>query len=259
MKLISWNVNGLRACSKKGLLSFIKDQDADMYCFQEIKITDVDLIDFIESHDDVFAPYEITYNCATKRKGYSGVLTLSKLRSTNSTTSIDIQDIDIEGRVVLNEFENIVLVNSYFPHSDRSLSRLDYKLYFNEKFLNFIFEHISKDKKIILTGDFNVAHEEIDLARPKQNIGNPGFTDEERYWFGGLLKLGYIDTFREINPNSEKYTWWSYRSDARARNIGWRIDYFLVSQNLGKNIKSAEILDSVQGSDHCPILLEIRP
>lgn len=258
MKLISWNVNGIRACHKKGLLSFIKETDADIYCFQETKITEVDLKDFINQHKQELAPYKTFYNCATKRKGYSGVLTLSKTDPKNFVTNINVADIDYEGRVVMTEYSDFILVNAYFPHSDRSLSRLDYKLYFNEKFLNFLFEELPSEKKIILTGDFNVAHNEIDLARPKQNVGNSGFTDEERAWFDGLIRLGYIDSFRSLHPDAEKYTWWSYRNGARDRNVGWRIDYFLISTGLAKNLRSAEVWDNVLGSDHCPIFLEVE-
>lgn len=257
MKFISWNVNGIRACAKKGLFEFIKSQDADFYCFQETKITAEDLEKFLEDNAKVFADYDVHYNCATKRKGYSGVLILAKKSPLKSTCLIDIHDIDYEGRIVATEYENFILVNTYFPHSDRDMTRIDYKMYFNENYLEFVHLNLPQDKPKVLTGDFNVAHNDIDLARPKQNVNNPGFTQIERTWFDSFLKLGYVDTFRQLHPQKEQYTWWSYLGKSRERNVGWRIDYFVVSADLVSKINSAEILDQVTGSDHCPVLLEL--
>lgn len=255
MKLISWNVNGIRAVSKKGFFDFLESTDADFICLQEIKITEKDLIEFVFENHEVFSKYYIYHHCAEKRKGYSGVLILAKKLSKLSNVKIGIRDIDIEGRLVSLEYNDFYLINAYFPHSDRSLSRIPYKNEFNKSFD--VYVSSLKDKPKILTGDFNVAHNEIDLARPKQNVGNPGFTDVEREWFDKFLDKGYVDTFRYKNPELEKYSWWSYRSNARERNVGWRIDYFLVSSSLQNNILFADINNEITGSDHCPIVLDL--
>lgn len=257
MKLISWNVNGLRACIKKGFWEVFSEWDADFVCLQETKIAKEDLEPLLTGHEKELDGYKVFYNCATKRKGYSGVLIFAKKTPAKEIIGIDVEDIDNEGRVLTLEYPDFYLVNAYFPHSDRELTRLKYKLYFNERFLDFVFA-LRKTKPKILTGDFNVAHEEIDIARPKQNKGNPGFTDIERTWFNSLLKLKFVDTFRELYPEVEKYTWWSYMHQARKKNIGWRIDYFLVSNQMLRKITSAGILNDVFGSDHCPITLEIN-
>ncbi len=254
MKIISWNVNGIRAVLKKGFLDFIEKEQPDILALQEIKISlakkDLEKFDF--------AGYTEFWNSAD-RPGYSGTLILYKegLKVLNEKNGLDIKKFDIEGRVQTIELKNFYFVNTYFPNSNHELSRLGYKLEFNQELEKYL-KKLEKNKPVILTGDLNVAHQEIDLARPKENIGNPGFTYEERNWMTGFLNNGFIDTFRYLNPQKIKYSWWSFRSAARVRNIGWRIDYFCISKKLIKKVKRADILDQVTGSDHAPIVLEIN-
>ena len=254
MKLISWNVNGIRAVMKKNFSEFLVDEKPDVLCLQEVKISE-------SSKNDAnldFPGYVEHWNCA-KRPGYSGTAILIR---EDLTQPIKVQKgfgndrFDDEGRTQIAEFADFYLVNCYFPNANSELSRLDYKLEFNldlEKHL----KKLAIKKPIIICGDFNVAHQEIDLARPRENVGNPGFTKEERSWLDGFLAAGFIDTFRVLNGNKIQYSWWSYRMAARSRNVGWRIDYFCASKKLQKKLKKAEILDKVVGSDHCPIVLEI--
>jgi exodeoxyribonuclease-3 len=245
MKIVSWNVAGFRSCISKGCLDFIKQEHADAYCFQEVKSEDVP---FIEG-------YEV-FNFPAKKKGYSGTLIYSKHKPVSVSYGLGQKDFDDEGRVIVLEFENFFLINAYFPHSSRDLSRLNFKLRFDKTFEEFC-KKLEKKKPLVLTGDFNVAHRDIDLANPKQNVKNAGFTPQERLWFDEFLKSGYIDTFREFVKESGHYTWWTYRFNARKRNIGWRIDYFIVSDKLKSKIKSSSILKDVMGSDHCPIEMDI--
>lgn len=247
MKIVSWNVNGIRACTKKGLGKFITDTDADIICLQEIKI-----------HE----PYEIlelkqyypVWNSAQKR-GYSGTAIFSKSHFTTVDTSMFD---DIEGRVIALEYDNFFLINCYVPQARRDLSRLEYRLNFDKK-LKYFLKNLEKYKPIILCGDLNVAHEEIDLKNPKANFGHSGFTIEERKSFSDLLSEGFIDTFRYLYPDrKDAYTWWSYRKNVREKNIGWRIDYFVISQSLKNSLVDSCIYSEVLGSDHCPVGMEIN-
>lgn len=251
MKLISWNVNGIKACARKGLLEFIKKERADFYCFQEVKSSPEEINAFMSKEG-----YEVFWSPA-KKKGYSGVLTYSKSKPISVIKGIGDQDIDDEGRVVTLEFDDFFFINAYFPHAHRELKRLDFKLRFNEKFADFS-RRLEHKKPVIIGGDFNVAHQEIDLRNPKQNMRNAGFTLSERTWFDVFLKQGYVDTLREFVSEGGHYTWWPYRNNARQRNIGWRIDYFLVSQDLKSSLQGSRILKDQTGSDHCPIILTIN-
>lgn len=252
LTLISWNVNGIRAAVKNGFADFLKKSQADVLGLQEIKISDTargkEEFDFA-NYDEYWHPAE--------KPGYSGTAFLSRLKPISVENGIGVPEFDREGRVQTMEFEKFYFVNAYFPNANHELSRLGYKLKFNDAYLKFI-KKLEKHKPVILTGDFNVAHEEIDLARPKDNEGNSGFTLEERAWASKLIKNGFIDTFRLINKNKVQYSWWSYRSFARDRNIGWRIDYFFVSESIKHRVRDAFILDHVFGSDHCPVGIEIE-
>jgi len=255
MKIISWNVNGIRAIAKKGFSNFLFEQKPDILCLQEIKISETTR----KQTEFDFPDYEEYWNSAA-RPGYSGTAILIKQ---NSKILIDIKNgfgiekFDTEGRVQALETKNFYLLNIYFPNANQELSRLDYKMEFNEALLKYA-KKLEKKKPVIITGDFNVAHQEIDLARPKENVGSPGFTPTERSFMNKFLAAGFIDTFRELNGNKIQYSWWSFRSAARERNIGWRIDYFCVSDKLKKSLKKAYILDKQTGSDHAPVVLEIN-
>jgi len=249
MKIISWNIGGINACTKKGLLDFIRSEGADVYCFQEVKSSP-------EAVNSTMV--ELGYHhfyLPAKKKGYSGVLVYTKLRPLAVVYGIG-GDVDKEGRVLTLEYDDFFLVNVYFPHSTRELKRLNFKLDFNNLFLEFC--KSLNGKPLVIAGDFNVAHKDIDLARPKDNRKNAGFTVKEREWFEKFLKQGYTDTFRLFTSESGHYTWWTYRNNCRERNIGWRIDYIIVSNDLKDRIKGSWILKNVYGSDHCPIGLDIR-
>ena len=256
MRILSWNVNGIRAVIKKGFLDFLKKEKPDVLCLQEIKINDAAR----EKENFDFPGYKEYWNSA-ERPGYSGTAILvesSKVHKVESyEKGLSKKEFDREGRAQILEFEKFYLVNAYFPNANHELSRLDYKLRFDQALLKHL-QKLEKSKPVIICGDFNVAHEEIDLARPKDNIGNPGFTNEERAWMTKFLDKGFIDTFRGLHPSAIEYSWWSYRFNARPRNIGWRIDYFCVSAKLLSNIKKAFILNKITGSDHCPIGIEIK-
>jgi exodeoxyribonuclease-3 len=243
LKIYSWNVNGIRAAVKNGFSEWLKDENPDIVGLQEIKINDVARAK--EEFD--FAGYNEYWHHA-KRPGYSGTAVLSKVEP----ISVLRGDWDDEGRVIALEFDKFYFVNTYFPNSNHELTRLGFKEEFNKKWLDYI-KKLEEKKPVVTCGDFNVAHQEIDLARPKDNVGNAGFTKEERAWADKFLQHGLIDTYRLINGDKVQYSWWSYRMGARARNIGWRIDYFLVSEKLKKNIKDAFIKDTQMGSDHCPV------
>ena len=247
MKLISWNVNGFRANLSKGFESHFKAFDADMFCIQETKMQP-------EQVTTKFDGYEQYFNSAV-RKGYSGTALFTKQEPVhvdfNFGTHTD------EGRAIIAEYENFSLITVYVPNSQRELTRLDYRMQWERDFRAFLTE-LDKDKPLIICGDMNVAHQEIDLKHPKANIGNSGFTDEERGAFQNLLDAGFTDSFRYLHPNqADAYTWWSYMRQARSRNIGWRIDYFLVSNRIAKYITKAEIYPDIMGSDHCPVGLEL--
>ena len=250
MKIISWNVNGIRACLKKGLLDFIKSSDADILCFQETKANQ----EQVELELDGFNQF---WNSANK-KGYSGTLILSKINPSNSYLGMDIQKHDNEGRLITLEYPEFFLVNVYTPNAQRGLTRLDYRTKeWDVDFLNYL-KKIEKIKPVIFCGDLNVAHTEIDLANPGSNRRNAGFTDEERFGFDRFLEEGFIDTFREFEKEPGNYSWWSYMFEARKKNIGWRIDYFCVSQILKDKLENAFILPEILGSDHCPIGINLK-
>ena len=256
--LLSWNVNGLRAVLKKGFDDFLATENPDLLCLQETKISN-DLID-----DFAFAGYPYTYwNCAQK-KGYSGTAILSKTEPSNVSYGIGIQKHDTEGRVITAEFNDYYLVTVYTPNSqnhdeNKRPRRLDYRTQeWDVDFLAYVTE-LQQTKPVIFCGDLNVAHTEIDLANPKTNRKNAGFTNEERERFDAIIEAGFIDSFRHLHPHAtERYSWWSYRAAARKRNIGWRIDYFCVSSSISSRIQDAHILDQVEGSDHCPVGLHMQ-
>ena len=250
MKLVSWNVNGYRAVLNKGFKEFFDSIDADIFCLQETKMQ--------EGQADMnFEGYNVYLNCAEK-KGYSGTAIFSKKKPLSVNYGIGIKEHDLEGRVITLEFEKFYMVNVYTPNSKRELERLDYRMIWEDEFRNYL-KKLEKNKPVIVCGDMNVAHEEIDLKNPKTNHHNAGFTDEERQKMTCLLNSGFIDTFRYLYPDkTDAYSWWSYMGHAREKNVGWRIDYFLVSDSLKNKIEEAEILDQVLGSDHCPVTLKIK-
>ena len=249
-KYISWNVNGLRAVIKKGFLEYIEEQNPDIIGLQEIKLSEGQL--------DLEIPgYNMYYNYA-ERKGYSGTAIFTKEKPINVTYGIGIEEHDNEGRVITAEFSEYYFVTVYTPNSKDKLLRLDYRMIWEDEFLKYL-KNLEKSKPVIVCGDLNVAHKEIDLKNPKTNTRNPGFTIEERNKFTNLLDSGFIDTFRYFYPDKEfAYSWWSYRGNARKNNTGWRIDYFCVSESLKDRITDAEIQSNIEGSDHCPVVLYIK-
>lgn len=249
MKLISWNVNGIRACLKKGFLDFFKEANADIFCLQETKCQQGQVELEIEG-------YTSYWNSAEK-KGYSGTAVFTKKKPLNVTYGIGKEEHDKEGRIITLEFENFYLVTNYTPNAKRELERLDYRMIWEDEIRKYLL-NLNKTKPVIMCGDLNVAHEEIDLKNPKTNRGNAGFTDEEREKMTELLNAGFTDSFRYLYPEKQEYSWWSYMGHAREKNIGWRIDYFITSRDIKKNIKEATIYSEVLGSDHCPIGLEIN-
>ena len=249
MKLISWNVNGLRACVKKGFLDYFKEVDADIFCVQETKLQEGQIDLDLEGYYDY-------WNYAEK-KGYSGTAVFTKDKPLSVKYGLGIEEHDKEGRVITLEYEEFYLVNVYTPNSQRELARLDYRMIWEDDFRNYLKE-LDKIKPVILCGDLNVAHKEIDLKNPSSNKKSAGFTDEERGKMTELLESGFIDSFRYFYPDKEDaYTWWSYITRARERNAGWRIDYFVVSEKLKSRLKDAQIHSEIMGSDHCPVFLEI--
>ncbi|MDE6120426.1 MAG: exodeoxyribonuclease III [Muribaculaceae bacterium] len=247
MKLVSWNVNGLRAVMGKGFADIFREFDADCFCVQEIKLQEGQI-------DVAFDGYSSFWSYA-ERKGYSGTATFSRMQPVGSRHAIGVDRHDCEGRVVALEFENFFLVNVYTPNSQDGLARLDYRMDWEDEFLKFV-KALDAEKPVVICGDLNVAHNEIDLANPKTNRRNPGFTDEERSCMSRLLAEGFVDSFRHLHPDATgAYSWWSYRGRAREKNVGWRIDYFLVSERIADRILSAGIHPEVSGSDHCPVSL----
>lgn len=250
MKLISWNVNGIRACMGKGLGDVVSGLDADIFCFQETKMQPGQA----EIHFDGYGEY---WNSAEK-KGYSGTAVFCKNAPVGVSFGIGEEEHDREGRVITAELADFYLVNVYTPNAQQELARLDYRMRWEDAFRAYLLGLDAK-KPVIVCGDLNVAHEEIDLKNPKSNRKNPGFTDEERGRLTELLNAGFCDSYRYLYPDREGvYSWWSYRFNARANNAGWRIDYFLVSDRIKENIKEAEIYCDIQGSDHCPVGLTIE-
>ena len=249
MKLISWNVNGIRAVLKKGFLDFIASENPDIICVQETKAS----VDVVEVEWP--AGYRAHWNAAEK-KGYSGTLILSRNAPRVVLPGIGVAEHDREGRVLCAEYSDFFLVNVYVPNSQRELTRLEYRQRWDRDFLQYL-KTLERTKPVIFCGDMNVAHMEVDLARPKENRKTHGFTPEERAGFDAMVRAGFVDTFREFEKSGGHYTWWSQMNNARARNIGWRIDYFLVSASLRTRLKSARIFPQITGSDHCPVGLEI--
>lgn len=247
MKLISWNVNGIRAVLKKGFYDFVKQEDPDILCLQETK-AHPDQVDL------VLSKYPHHYWCSAVKKGYSGTAIFSKVKPISVQYGIGHDHHDQEGRVITLEFGKYFLVNVYTPNAQRALTRLDYRQQWDVDFLAHV-KGLEKKKPVIFCGDLNVAHTEIDLANPRSNKNSAGFTQEERAAFDSIVSAGFIDTFREFNKDTGHYTWWSYMFNARTKNIGWRIDYFCVSNALKKQLKDAHILPNVMGSDHCPVCL----
>ena len=249
MKLISWNVNGIRACLNKGFSDFFKEVNADIFCLQETKCQP-------EQINLEFEGYTSYWNSA-ERKGYSGTAIFTKKQPVNVTYGIGIEEHDKEGRIITLEFENFYLVTNYTPNAKRELERLDYRMVWEDEIRKYLLE-LNKKKPVIMCGDLNVAHEEIDLKNPKTNKGNAGFTNEEREKMTELLNAGFIDSYRYLYPEKIEYSWWSYMGHAREKNVGWRIDYFIVSNDFRENIKDATIYTEILGSDHCPVGLEIK-
>ena len=254
MKLISWNVNGLRAVINKGFKEFFKEIDADIFCIQETKMQEAQLDENIL---EIFEGYNAYWNSAEK-KGYSGTAIFTKQKPLNVTYGIGKEEHDKEGRVITLEFEKFYMVNIYTPNSKRELERLDYRQLWEDEIRAYLLK-LKENKPVVMCGDLNVAHKEIDLKNPKTNRKNAGFTDEERAKMTELLNAGFVDTFRYKYPEVEgKYSWWSYMFHAREKNAGWRIDYFIVSENLKDKIEDAKILDNIYGSDHCPVELDLN-
>ena len=249
MKLISWNVNGIRACLNKGFSDFFKEVNADIFCLQETKCQP-------EQINLEFEGYTSYWNSA-ERKGYSGTAIFTKKQPVNVTYGIGIEEHDKEGRIITLEFENFYLVTNYTPNAKRELERLDYRMVWEDEIRKYFLD-LNKKKPVILCGDLTVAHEEIDLKNPKTNKGNAGFTNEEREKMTELLNAGFIDSYRYLYPEKIEYSWWSYMGHAREKNVGWRIDYFIVSNDFRENIKDATIYTEILGSDHCPVGLEIK-
>ena len=250
MKLVSWNVNGIRACVQKGFLDFFKEVDADVFCIQESKMQAGQL-------DLELEGYHQYWNYAEK-KGYSGTAIFTKKEPISVSYGIGIEEHDKEGRVITLEFEDFYMITVYTPNSQNELARLPYRMTWEDAFLAYL-KKLEKTKPVVFCGDLNVAHKEIDLKNPKTNRKNAGFTDEEREKFRTLLEAGFVDTFRHFYPEMENiYSWWSYRFSARAKNAGWRIDYFVVSECLKDRLVDAKILTEIMGSDHCPVVLEMN-
>ena len=250
MKLISWNVNGLRACITKGFEDFFKEVDADMFCIQETKMQED------QAEEIQFEGYHRFMNSAVK-KGYSGTMVFTKQEPISVTYGLGIEEHDQEGRIITLEYDKFYLVCCYTPNSKRELERLDYRMVWEDEILKY-FKKLRETKPVVYCGDLNVAHEEIDIKNPATNHHSAGFTDEERNKFSVLLSNGFIDTYRYLYPDKVEYSWWSYMRQAREKNIGWRIDYFVVSDSLKDFLTDAKIHTEVLGSDHCPIELDIN-
>ena len=248
-KMISWNVNGLRACVGKGFLEYVKESDADIFCIQESKLQ--------EGQIELDLPgYRQYWNYAEK-KGYSGTAMFTKEEPVSVSYGLGIPEHDKEGRVITAEFDDYYVVTCYTPNSQDGLKRLDYRMEWEDAFLSYL-KKLEEKKPVVFCGDLNVAHKEIDLKNPKTNHFNPGFSDQERQKMRDLLSLGFADTFRTLYPEKVEYSWWSYRFNSRAKNVGWRIDYFIVSQRLMNQVKDSVIYGDILGSDHCPVGVEIE-
>jgi exodeoxyribonuclease-3 len=253
IKIISWNVNGIRAAKKKGLLDYLEKEKPDIFCVQETKASPDQLDAELTSPKD----FHVIYHSCSRKKGYSGVATFSKIPPVSCSTGFEIEKFDIEGRVAQTDYGDFILLNVYFPNGGME-GRLQYKLEFYDEFFKYCEKLRKQGKKLIICGDYNTAHKEIDLARPKDNEGTTGFMPVERAWIDKIIKDGYVDTFREFNKEPDWYTWWSMQTRARDRNIGWRIDYHFVTQDLMDKVVNAYIQKDVLGSDHCPVVLELE-
>ncbi len=253
VRILSWNVNGIRAAYKKGLLNWCSKEKPDILCVQEIKAVKEQLSDDLINVDGY-----ASYFSSAERKGYSGTATYTKVNPVKVVNGIGIKKFDSEGRFLVTDFTDFILFNIYFPNGKAKEERLQYKMDFYEAFLKHLKKLLKQDKKIVICGDVNTAHKEIDLARPKPNEKISGFLPQEREWIDKLLEAGFIDTFRKFNQKPEQYTWWDMMTRARERNVGWRIDYFFISENLRDNLKNAFILPEVMGSDHCPVGIELK-
>ncbi len=253
MKITTWNVNGYRAIIRKNAFNWVQDIQPDVLCFQEIKVQ----LDQISDEEAMIEGYHAVWNPA-ERKGYSGVVTFHKTEPLEVEKGIGIDKFDSEGRVILSKFEDYYLYNIYFPNGGSENKRVPFKLEFYEILLIICDELHEAGKNIIITGDFNTAHNEIDLANPKSNEKNTGFLPEERVWIDTYLDHGFVDAFRELYPEREDYTWWTYRYNARKKDIGWRLDYFLVSEGLMDKVEDVVIHSDILGSDHCPVSLILK-
>lgn len=250
LKIISWNVNGLRACINKGFIDFFKEKKADFFCVQETKMQ--------KGQAEINFDGYLQYWNSAKKKGYSGTAIFTKQKPINVTYDINLQEHSLEGRVITLEMDNFYLVNCYTPNSQRGLARIEYRMKWEDDFREYLLS-LDKKKPVILCGDLNVAHNEIDLKNPSSNHKNAGFSDQERAKMTQLLNSGFIDTFRYLYPNRDSiYTWWSYMFNARANNVGWRIDYFIVSSRMIEKVSDSIIHDEIMGSDHCPIELILK-
>ncbi|MBN2545218.1 MAG: exodeoxyribonuclease III [Spirochaetes bacterium] len=253
MKILSWNVNGIRAIAKKGFLDWFEKEDFDILCLQETKALPGQLSSSLKNPDG----YLSLWNYPKYIKGYSGVSVYTKIKPEKVETYLGVPEYDDEGRTLILYFDNFVLLNVYFPNGQKNEDRLIYKLNFYDAFLDFCNKLKKEGKNLIMCGDYNTAHKEIDLARPKENEKVSGFLPIERKWLDKYVNNGYIDTFRIFTKEPGHYTWWDYKTKARERNIGWRIDYFFVNEEFKNSIKNSYILKDVYGSDHCPIVLEV--
>lgn len=253
MKIYSWNVNGLRAIEKKGFIKWIYDEKPDILCIQESKIQ----LDQIDDKFKNIEGYKAYFSCAEK-KGYSGVATFTKEEPIAVKYGIGIEKFDNEGRILICEYKDFILFNIYFPNGQKDEERLKYKLDFYEALFNYCDSLKNKGKKLVICGDYNTAHNEIDLKNPKANSKTSGFLPIEREWMDNIINRGYFDTFRYFHPDEVKYSWWTYRFNARQNNAGWRIDYHFVSENMTEDVIDSEILNEVTGSDHCPVVLTLK-
>ena len=253
IRILSWNVNGIRAAYKKGILNWFSKEQPDILCVQETKAMKEQLSDELLNVNGY-----TSYFSSAERKGYSGTATYTKINPVKVKNGIGVKKFDSEGRFIVTDFSDFILFNIYFPNGKAKKERLDYKMDFYETFLKHLKKLLKQDKKIVICGDVNTAHKEIDLARPKANEKISGFLPQEREWIDKLLEAGFIDTLRVFNQKPEQYTWWDMMTRARDRNVGWRIDYFFISDNLKDNLKDAFILPEVMGSDHCPVGIELK-
>ncbi len=253
MRLISWNVNGVRAVIRNGFMDWFEKENIDIICLQEVKANYSQVEKQLENVKD----FNIDWNDA-ERPGYSGVATFSKVKPLNVRNGFGISEFDSEGRIILQEYDNFYLYNIYFPNGKKNEERLDYKMRFYDAYLDHVEQIRKKGKAVITCGDFNTAHKEIDLKNPKANADQSGFLPIEREWMDKLIAQGYVDTFRMINQEPDQYTWWTYRFNARKKNVGWRIDYFFIDREHAGMVKDAFILPQVMGSDHCPLGIEIE-